>query len=231
MKNESREQLLYRLRHAFRFRRAYARCADLTMVNRRKYILSLFIASYYGKRGGLKDTCYIECGTWRGGMSFGMMQVLPEIPSWHLFDSFEGLPEATEVDGEVAVSDQKEGRLKYDNNTADYQEFLANAERFRLKTQQAHVHRGWFRDTLSNFVPEKPISVLRLDGDWYDSTLVTLERLYDHVQPKGVILIDDYYRWVGCSRAVHDFLSSRMSRDRVRSYGPVAYILRGANKS
>lgn len=231
MKNDSREQLLYRMRHASRFRRAYSRCADLTMVNRRKYILSLFVASYYGKRGGFKDTCYVECGTWRGGMSFGMMQVLPEIPSWHFFDSFEGLPDAKEIDGDVAVSYQQTGRLTHDNNTANHDEFLANAERFRGKGQETHVHKGWFEDTLAEFEPEQPISVLRLDGDWYDSTMVTLERLYDHVQPKGVILIDDYYRWVGCSRAVHDFLAKRQSYDRLCSHGPVAYILRGANES
>lgn len=231
MKNDRLQQLRFRAQNQHRFRRAWNQCAELTMVNRHKYIESLFVAAYYGRRGGFDDTSYIECGTWRGGMSFGMMQALPQIPTWHFFDSFEGLPPAREIDGEEAVTEQKAGRLKHDNNTADYDEFVRNAERFRNPNQRVEVHRGWFEDTLAGFEPERPISILRMDGDWYDSTMVVLERLYDHVQVGGLILIDDYYRWVGCSRAVHDFLSKRQSNDRLRAHGPVAFIQRGRHPS
>jgi hypothetical protein len=72
----------------------------------------------------------------------------------------------------------------------------------------------------------RPIGVLRLDGDWYDSTMVVLERLYDAVAPGGLVIIDDYYVWPGCSQAVHDFLSDRGSPDVIRSYGRLTAFIR-----
>jgi hypothetical protein len=46
------------------------------------------------------------------------------------------------------------------------------------------------------------------DGDWYDSTLTALETLFKYVaQYDGIVIIDDYYAWDGCSRAVHDFFT------------------------
>ena len=70
--------------------------------------------------------------------------------------------------------------------------------------------------------------MLRLDGDWYESTICILENLYDKVAANGLILIDDYYDWDGCSRAVHDFLSDQKLPERIRQsrYGGVAYIVK-----
>ena len=51
--------------------------------------------------------------------------------------------------------------------------------------------------------------MLRLDGDWYESTRVCLEHLHDLVVPGGFVIIDDYGYWEGCRRAVDEFLASR----------------------
>ena len=61
------------------------------------------------------------------------------------------------------------------------------------------------------------IAVLRLDGDWYGSTMTCLEHLFDKVLPGGIVLMDDYYAWEGCSKAVHDFLSARSATEQIRS--------------
>ena len=53
------------------------------------------------------------------------------------------------------------------------------------------------------------IAILRLDGDWYESTKVALENLYDLVVSGGYIVIDDYYFWDGCKKAVNDFVSEK----------------------
>ena len=96
------------------------------------------------------------------------------------------------------------------------------------------VHKGWFDDTLSQFPQDGRIAVLRLDGDWFDSTLVCLEALWGRVIPNGLVLIDDYYDWSGCANAVHQFLDSRFESDNnffcpVRStkYG-LAYLVKPA---
>lgn len=98
----------------------------------------------------------------------------------------------------------------------------------RAGARDYHLVTGWFEHTLPAFVPPEPIAVLRLDADLYRSTRECLEALYPHVALGGLILIDDYYSpWDGCARAVHEFLSQRTGRDRIReSPGGVAHIYR-----
>ena len=90
------------------------------------------------------------------------------------------------------------------------------------------AHKGWFQDTLPQFEPERPISVLRLDGDWYEPTVCILDNLFDRVMQGGLIMIDDYYDWDGCTRGVHHFLSKRKLTEHIRQSrnGGFAYILK-----
>ena len=69
---------------------------------------------------------------------------------------------------------------------------------------------GWFKDTLPS-APIKKIAVLRLDGDFYESTAHALVNLYDKVSPGGYIIVDDYAEdlWTNCRRAVDGFRLSR----------------------
>ena len=54
--------------------------------------------------------------------------------------------------------------------------------------------------------------------------MTCLACLYDQISPGGIIVVDDYYTWDGCSRAVHDFLSSRSATERIREFNGVCYI-------
>ena len=51
----------------------------------------------------------------------------------------------------------------------------------------------------------KEISLLRLDGDFYESTMVTLEELYPLVSKGGIVIIDDYGGFQGCKKAVDEY--------------------------
>jgi O-methyltransferase len=159
--------------------------------------------------------CVVECGVWRGGMSAGMAHVLGPDREYFLFDSFEGLPAATPRDGEQAKQWQEDtsSPTYYDNCRAPI-EFAERA----MKLSGAPNYRlvkGWFEDTLPAFVPPCPIAVLRLDGDWYESTMIALESLFKHLARDGIVIVDDYYAWDGCSRAVHDFLSRHQMTTRI----------------
>ena len=164
--------------------------------------------------------CVIECGVWRGGMSAAIAEVLGPDREYFLFDSFEGLPPATEMDGESAKAWQQDTQSPYyyDNCRAPA-EFAERAMRLSRMPRYRLV-KGWFDETIPKFVPPSPIAVLRLDGDWYESTLVVLESLFKYLAPEGVVIVDDYYAWDGCSRAVHDFLSKHHLKARVtQKYG------------
>jgi hypothetical protein len=83
-------------------------------------------------------------------------------------------------------------------------------ERFRLRRQQITLVKGWFQDTLPVTKAQiGPIALLRIDGDWYESTYCCLEHLYDNVSPGGQIIIDDYCSCFGARKATSEFLAAR----------------------
>src|SRR5262249_33598339 len=58
----------------------------------------------------------------------------------------------------------------------------------------------------------RPIALLRLDTDWYQSTRCELEQLFDHLQPGGILIVDDYGYWQGSRRACDEFFARRPER-------------------
>ena len=213
--------MIPRLAMKIRSRFLYRRHGKRSMLGRRLFTENLLLANSHLGKSGIRG-CYVECGTWAGGLSFAMMDTLPQITEFHLFDSFEGLPEPTIEDGEAA---KNPANLWHNNNKADYEDFL------QALTCTGHsnvtVHKGWFEETLPQFQPADPIAILRLDGDWYDSTMTCLLNLYDLVMPGGLIIVDDYDDWIGCRRALHDFISSTEAPEPIRrSPRGVVYILK-----
>ena len=196
---------------------------EFTMVSAYNYWHNLLIVDDYRRVEG----CVIECGVWRGGMAAGIAEVLGPKREYFLFDSFEGLPPATDLDGDAAKAWQKntESTIYYDNCRAEI-DFAERA--MRMSGVPNHkIIKGWFDKTIPEFVPPCPIAVLRLDGDWYESTIIVLEALFKHLARDGVVIIDDYYTWDGCSRAVHDFLSHHKLPARVtQKYGVCILQLR-----
>lgn len=71
--------------------------------------------------------------------------------------------------------------------------------------------KGWFDETLPKYKAEiNPISILRIDADWYESVKCCLDNLYDNVLPgSGYIIIDDYGSCYGAQKAVDEFLNNR----------------------
>jgi O-methyltransferase len=147
----------------------------------------------------------IETGVWRGGASIFMRAVLKAYGDrtrivW-LADSFEGMPKP---DGRYQqdVSD----RLWEMNEIlgVSLEQVQAYFTRYVLLDEQVRFLVGWFKDTLPT-APVKHIAVLRLDGDFYSSTMDALQSLYPRVSPGGYVIIDDYGWIPHCKQAVEDF--------------------------
>ena len=210
----------------YQYRRLYERYRNFTMLSPLAFVTNLE-AAY---RNVPNTGCIVECGVWRGGMSAAIADVLPG-RLHYLFDSLEGLPQADpERDGAAAVAFQRDKTSPWyhDNNRAE--RGFADRAMAMSRAGRYELVPGWFKNTLPSFTPAESIALLRLDGDWYASTMECLAALYPHVMPGGLILIDDYYDWDGCARAVHDFLGGTEPAARVRSMGrfgePLAFILK-----
>jgi O-methyltransferase len=89
--------------------------------------------------------------------------------------------------------------------TVSLEEVKGNFARFGLLDDQVRFLKGWFCDTMPT-APIERLAILRLDGDLYSSTMDVLRNLYDRVSPGGYVIVDDYYSWESCRRAVSDFV-------------------------
>ena len=193
-----------------------------TMIPSYTYISNLELCRNFSLAGG----AVVECGTWKGGMIAGIAQILGKSRNYFLFDSFEGLPDAKEVDGSAAREWQadKTSPLYFNNCTASFDD--ANAAMNLAGIKKPSIVKGWFNETLPKSKIEEGIAILRMDGDWYESTMDILNNLFYQVNKGGVIIIDDYYMWDGCSKAVHDFLSANKCTERISSHNGVCYIVK-----
>lgn len=149
---------------------------------------------------------FVECGVWRGGASIYARAVLNALGAtdrtvW-LADSFEGLPVQQEQDKiDIAFAGMNHLAVSLDT-------VRQNFARFGLLADNVKFLKGWFCDTLKD-APIDKIAILRLDGDYYSSTMDALTALYDRVTLGGYIIVDDYNSLASCHRAVDDFFRSR----------------------
>jgi len=176
---------------------------------------------------------YVECGVWKGGCAAIMGAITKKYNSgkitWY-FDSFEGMPEPSEKD---ARGSGKKGDVKdimgdvLKASVLDVEEIAY--KKLSLPKDKNIIVKGWFKDTLP-LHKEKigKIAILRLDGDWYESTMTALKELYDQVVVGGYVIIDDYGAWEGCRRAVHEFAGNRnikMNLKFIGTYDPEAFSI------
>lgn len=207
-----------------RFSVMYGKYKEYTMVPKTLFVQNLSLIIHHKSIKG----CVVECGVWRGGMIAAIAQTFGNDRNYHLFDSFEGLPDAKPVDGSAAIEWQKNTNSEtyFDNCSAEMK--WATAAMEKSKSTHFTIHKGWFNQTLPAFTTDEQIAVLRLDGDWYESTMDCLVNLYPKVAQGGIIVIDDYYLWDGCSKAVHDYLSSNKLSSRISQFrnGHVHYIVK-----
>jgi O-methyltransferase len=197
--------------------------SDFTMIPSGIYMENILLA----KQAKNIQGAIVECGVWRGGMSAGIASVLGTDRDYYLYDSYEGLPDAGKHDGQDAIDYQKntDSENYFDNCTAEIS--FAQEAMKKAGVSNAKFIKGWFKDTVPHHTPSEKIALLRLDGDWYDSTMECLLHLYDHIVEGGLIILDDYYTWDGCTRAVHDFLSKRNLPSRIRQYNnQICYIIK-----
>jgi O-methyltransferase len=202
----------------------YRKFKDATMIERPQYIENLALAA--------SATCsvpgsVVECGTWRGGMAAGLVETMGIDRHYFFFDSFEGLPEAKDVDGPAAIAYQADvtAETYRDNCRASLEDFSRVISRTAVPTSHCHTIKGFYETTLPKFdiASTEPIAVLRLDADWYDSTIICLRTFWASVAEGGIVLIDDYHTWAGCTKAVNEFFAASDPPQRI-SQGPIGRV-------
>ena len=203
--------------------RLFRRVAPYTLVSREKLAaLCRFVATLERDR---VPGVIVECGVFKGGAAAVMAQQAAGRRDLYLFDSFEGLPPPGAEDGAVAHAHFQPGWCA--STEDDVRRAFAAAGG---PVSGLHIVKGWFAETFPRTsVPG--IALLHIDADWYDSVRLCLETWFDRVTPGGYVVLDDYGRWKGCTRATDEFLQQRglPPLDRTGSAGH--YLRRGFQKA
>jgi O-methyltransferase len=202
------------------FRKVFRKYRDFTMIPENIYVGNLHLSATLKHIPG----DIVECGTWRGGMMAGIADVLGPARHYRLYDSFEGLPPAKEIDGEAALAWQRNtsNPAYYDNCRASEDE--AKQAMSMSVASNYTVVKGWFNETLPR-AEARPIALLRMDADWYDSTKTILDNLAECVVPGGLIISDDYYVYQGCARAVNEYAVAKNWMIRQYELGGICHII------
>jgi hypothetical protein len=154
----------------------------------------------------------VECGVWRGGNMMLAKRAGEKPRNIWLYDTYAGMSEPTEADVDVSggVAIDRIGGYQKDTHNewcfASLDEVKENFKRASHLDDSVRFIKGKVEETLkdeSNL--PKEIALLRLDTDWYESTLAELQILYPRLVPGGILIIDDYGHWQGARKAFDEY--------------------------
>jgi hypothetical protein len=155
---------------------------------------------------------FVECGVWKGGSSMIIAKTLSLLNEKsrkiYLYDTFEGMSNPSENDMDAKKRDAKKLLMNADKEDArsiwcvsTIEEVQKNLSTTQYPQDNLIFVKGKVEDTIPKNIPST-IALLRLDTDWYESTLHELRHLYPLLQNSGVLIIDDFGHWEGAKKAV-----------------------------
>ena len=183
-------------------------CRPFTALSSERLQNNIDMMEYVNKSGIEGDV--VEVGVYKGGSMLAFLKAHermshPPKRSFHLYDTFSGMTPPTDADVDLNGYSathlmQQNADVKCISSLSEVQATISN------NTQPIHETAYHVGDILQNTIYPEKIAILRLDTDWYESTAFELANFYEKVVPGGVTIIDDYGHWMGCKRAVDEFL-------------------------
>ena len=144
--------------------------------------------------------CFAELGVYKGE-SARLIHLMDKSRTFHLFDTFDGLPDADLKleTGEAAT---------YTNVNFKDTSIKKVLKYIDGDSEKIFIHAGYFPETTMELKNEV-FAFVSIDADLYKPTLAGLNFFYPRLSPGGVIFIHDYtYKWEGLKKAVDEFCST-----------------------
>jgi len=179
----------------------------------------------------------VECGVQDGRIEKIWIERLKqkneneaELRDIYMYDTFTGLTEPSKKDvginNEFETAEQVLDVWRQHNSNgvntwcyASLEQVISEFLQLDYPFHKIHFIKGDVRESLliKDNIPDK-IAVLRLDTDWYDSTKVELETMFENLVNGGVLILDDYYYWKGQKDAVDEFFKGTKYENAVRRF-------------
>ncbi|QDS87771.1 Macrocin O-methyltransferase [Rosistilla ulvae] len=140
---------------------------------------------------------FAEVGVFRGGSARMLCEGKGD-KALHLFDTFAGLPEGTDIDGGVF-------------RPAQYACSKDRVQAYLKDCKNVHYHQGLFPDSVidDEEIKQKKFALAHFDVDLYEGTKACLEFFYPRMVPGGILISHDYSILDGVSEAFHEFLADK----------------------
>ncbi len=168
---------------------------DNLLRRQRHYVLNYLLSNVDLNSG---DLC--EAGSWRGLSAYQIasyMQSRQIGKTLHIFDSFEGLSNITDLD-----------RSDYDSRTeaAVRKQFACPLETVQENLKQfsfIEFHKGWIPDKFEE-VEHKQFCFVHVDVDLHRPIYDTFKFFYPRLKKGGIMVFDDYncLQFPGAKKAV-----------------------------
>jgi hypothetical protein len=163
---------------------------------------------------------FIEAGCALGGSAIVIAKSKQTQRKFMIFDVFDMIPPPSGEDGDDVQQRYQEilngksngigGDTYYGYRQNLFDEVQNNFQDFDLPLSKNNVEliKGLFEDTM---IVDEPVAFAHIDGDWYKSVLTCLERIVPNLSKNGVLVIDDYFCWSGCQKAVDEYFNDKRS--------------------
>ncbi len=163
----------------------------------------------------------IEAGVALGGSAIVITYTKKASRPIFLYDTFDMIPPPSPMDDyeaheryhEIASGQAKglKGDLYYGYQPDLYNKVRSQFLHFQLSIEERQIHmvKGLFQDTLN---VQKPVALAHLDCDWYESVMTCLKRIEPNLVLGGTMVINDYFDWSGCKRAVDEYFENKKSQ-------------------
>lgn len=180
----------------------YNKVKDYSMVSIER-LYATYQAVKYVEANNIEGAL-VECGVWKGGNTMLMALSLESTNrTIYLYDTFEGMPKPGKRD-----VDYKGNLPKWIEKWCYSSIGETGKNMYLTGYNNVHFVKGVVEDTIPETIPDK-IAVLRLDTDWYDSTMHELVHLFPRLSKGGVLLLDDYGYWKGQREAVDEYFDKK----------------------
>ncbi|UFH52101.1 TylF/MycF/NovP-related O-methyltransferase [Spirosoma sp. KNUC1025] len=178
---------------------------------------------------------FIEAGCALGGSTILISSVKDPKRPMKVYDVFQTIPAPTQEDGEEIHKRYEiitEGNAKglggdtyygYEKNL--YEKVKSNLKKFGITQEHNHVFliKGLVQDTLEI---NEPVVFAHIDVDWYEPVKICLERITPRLVVGGSIILDDYYDWEGCGKAIDEYFQEKMDQFHMDDSGESLLISR-----
>ncbi len=195
------------------FWKVYERCEDYSLLSIERFYNIFRSVEHIAKNDVRGD--FVECGVFLGGAMMAIALFAKHFGvadrKFYLYDTFAGFPENTSdvdcIGNEVELRKLPKFREVVEKNISGV----------GMDDENFIFVEGPVEQTLGETTPDS-ICLLRLDTDYYESTLVELQVLYPLLSPNGVLIIDDYGAFEGARKAVDEYFAEtgvRMLLNRI----------------